>query len=53
MASLAQVYEAINQLEPQPQEGRFVQETKELYYYPAGLALLLLLELIIIMRKDW
>ena len=53
LASLAQVYEAINRLEPQPEEGRFIQGTKELYYYPAGLALILLLGLIFIMRRDW
>lgn len=53
LASLVQVYNAINQLEPQPEEGRFVQETKDLYYYPAGLALLMFLGFILFMRKGW
>jgi len=53
LASLVQVYDAIDQLEPQPEEGRFVQETKDLYYYPACLALLLFLGLILFVRKGW
>lgn len=51
--SLQKVYEQINQLEPQKQEGRFVQETKEFFYYPASLALLLFMLLILLTRKVW
>ncbi|MBO6282136.1 MAG: VWA domain-containing protein [Alphaproteobacteria bacterium] len=51
--SLQKVYERINQLEPQKQEGRFVKETKELFYYPASLALLLFMLLILLTRKVW
>ncbi|MBR1825233.1 MAG: VWA domain-containing protein [Alphaproteobacteria bacterium] len=39
--SLYAVYDQINRLEVQEQEGHFVQETKDLFYYPAALALLL------------
>lgn len=49
--SLANIYKEINQLEPQEREGRFIQETKDLYYYPAGLAVLLFLCLFGIMRR--
>lgn len=39
--SLFKIYDEINRLEAQSQEGNFVQQTKELFYYPAALALLL------------
>ena len=39
--SLYAVYDQINRLEVQEKEGNFVQETKDLFYYPAALALLL------------
>ena len=51
LQSLVQVYEEIDKLEPQEQEGRFVQETKDLFYYPAGLAILLFLLLMYLARK--
>ncbi len=51
LQTLANVYSAIDQLEPQAQDGRFVQETKDLFYYPAGLALLLFLGLMYLVRK--
>ena len=35
------VYEAIDKLEPSQNEDQFVQETKELYYLPLLMALLL------------
>ncbi|MBR1600271.1 MAG: VWA domain-containing protein [Alphaproteobacteria bacterium] len=49
--SLAKIYDEINKLEAQEQEGRFVQETKDLYYYPAGIALLLFLLMFSLLRK--
>ena len=49
--SLAKVYDEINKLEAQEREGRFVQETKDLYYYPAGLALLLFLLMFALLRR--
>lgn len=39
--SLVRVYEAIDKLEPSQNEDQFVQETKELYYLPLLIALLL------------
>ena len=51
--SLMQIYDAINQLEPQEQEGRFVQETKELFYWPAAAAILLFLLLLKLTGKVW
>ncbi|MBQ9035793.1 MAG: VWA domain-containing protein [Alphaproteobacteria bacterium] len=53
LQTLANVYEAIDQLEPQEQEGRFVQETKDLFYYPAVGALLLFFILILSARREW
>ena len=41
--SLYKIYGEINRLEAQDKEGRYVQETKDLFYYPAALALLLFL----------
>lgn len=49
--SLINIYAEINKLEPQEREGRFVQETKELYYYPAGLGILLFLLIFLLLRK--
>lgn len=49
--SLAAVYSEINRLEATEREGRFIQEQKDLYYYPAGLAILLFLLLFSIVRK--
>ena len=51
--SLLKIYERINQLEPQKQEGRYVQETKELFFYPAALALIMFMLLILLTRKVW
>ncbi len=53
VSSLFEVYDEINKLEPQSQEGRFVQETKDLFYYPAGVALFLFLLLMFLSRKVW
>lgn len=41
--SLLGIYDEINKLEAEDREGRFVQERKDLFYYPAALALLLFL----------
>lgn len=43
MDSLIKIYDEINRLEAEDQEGRFIQETKDLYYWPAALAVLLFL----------
>lgn len=51
--SLFQVYNEIDKLEPVENEGRFIQEVKELYYYLAGAALLLFLVLVLWVRKVW
>ena len=47
VASLLQIYDEINQLEAVEQQGRFLRETKDLFYYPAAIALLLFLLLIV------
>lgn len=39
--SLFKIYDEINRLETKEQQGRFVRETKDLFYYPALIALLL------------
>ncbi len=49
--SLFKIYGEINRLEAQNQEGNFVQQTKELFYYPAALALLLFLAVCAWMRS--
>ena len=49
--SLLKIYDEINKLEAQEHEGRFVQETKDLYYYPAGLAVLLFLLMFSLFKK--
>lgn len=41
LQSLYAVYNEINRLETQDKEGQFVQERKDLFYYPIALALLL------------
>ena len=41
LKSLYEIYDRINHLEAQENEGYFVQKTKDLFYYPAALALLL------------
>ncbi len=51
LSSLLQVYDAIDKLEPEAQEGRFVQETRELFYYPAAAALLMFVLLMLLTRK--
>lgn len=51
VSSLQKIYEQIDKLEPQTQEGRYVQETKDLFYIPTIAALLLFMLLIMIMRK--
>lgn len=49
--SLIKIYEEINKLEAQEREGRYVQETKDLYYYPAAAALLLFLLMFALFKK--
>ena len=49
--SLLKIYAEINKLEAQEQQGRFVQEVKDLFYYPAGLAGLLFVFLLLLIRK--
>ncbi|MCQ2735201.1 MAG: VWA domain-containing protein [Alphaproteobacteria bacterium] len=49
--SLQKIYEKIDELEPQTQDGRYVQETKDLFYIPTLAALFLFMLLMMIMRK--
>ena len=49
--TLSRIYDQINKMEAQEHEGRFVQETKDLYYYPAGLAFLLFLLMFSLFKK--
>ena len=51
--SLIKIYDEINKLEVQNREGRFIQETKDLYYYPAGMAVLLFVIMFMFLRKEW
>ena len=49
--TLAKIYEQINQLEPQEQQGRYVEDVQELYYWPAFAAMLLFAILMMLSRK--
>lgn len=49
--SLQKIYREIDRLEPQQNEGRYVQETKEIFYYPAFAALLFFMVLMFMARK--
>ena len=49
--SLAEVYEAINRLEPTENDSRFVRESREYYYIPLLAAVLLAAGLVILMRR--
>ncbi|MBP5215349.1 MAG: VWA domain-containing protein [Alphaproteobacteria bacterium] len=49
--SLFKIYAEINRLEAKEQQGRFVRETKDLFYYPALLSLLLFCGLFLFMRR--
>ena len=49
--SLAQIYQHIDELEPQEEKGRVVQEVKELFYIPLLIALLLIAFLIFMPRR--
>lgn len=51
VVSLSKIYDEINKLEAQEHEGRFVQEVKDLYYWPAGLAVLLFLLMFALFKK--
>lgn len=51
VASLQEVYDKIDKLEPRISEGRYVQEVKELYPYPAAAVLVLFLLLLIMSGK--
>ncbi len=51
--SLVDVYAKIDKLEPREQQGRFVQETEDLFYYPAALALILFMLATLLSRKVW
>ena len=49
--SLSNIYDEINKLEPQKQEGRYVEDTRELFYWPAAFSMLLFTILILLTRK--
>ena len=49
--SLAQVYEAINKLEPAENDSRFVRESREYYYIPLLAAVLLAAGLVVLTRR--
>lgn len=49
--SLAQVYEAINKLEPTENDSRFVRESREYYYIPLLAAVLLAAGLVVLTRR--
>lgn len=50
-SSLFKIYNAIDKMEPDLNEDQYVQETKELYYLPVLLALLLATGMIFIARR--
>jgi len=49
--SLYAVYDEINRIEAQEKEGNWVQEKRDLFYYPAALGVLLLFLLVVLGRK--
>lgn len=49
--SLAQIYDKIDKLEPRTADGRYVQEIRELYPYPAAAALFLFVLWLVVSRK--
>lgn len=49
--SLYDVYNAINRLEVQKNEGNYVQDKKDLFYYPLALAMLCFMGLFLLWRK--
>lgn len=49
--SLAQIYEAINKLEPAENDARFVRESREYYYIPLLAAVLLAAGLVVLTRR--
>ena len=49
--SLAKIYQKINELEPQNEEGSVVQEIKELFYLPLLVALIFLAFLLLLPRR--
>lgn len=51
LQSLYAVYNEINRLEAQDKEGQFVQEQKDLFYYPIALALALFAFLFAVARR--
>ena len=51
LQSLYAIYNEINRLETQDKEGQFVQEQKDLFYYPIALMLLLFVILFAARRK--
>ncbi len=51
VADLFAIYNKIDKLEPRTSEGRYVQEVKELYVYPAAWALGLFMLLILWLKK--
>lgn len=51
LTSLADIYQKIDSLEPQNNEGAIVQNTKELYYIPLAIALFLSAILLLLTRS--
>ena len=49
--SLAQIYDKIDKSEPRTADGRYVQEIRELYPYPATAALVLFVLWLVVSRK--
>lgn len=49
--SLQKIYDIIDKMEPNSNEDKFVQETKELYYIPLLAAFLLALSLVLLTRR--
>lgn len=50
--SLQKIYNIIDKMEPNSNEDKFIQETKELYYIPLLLAFLLALGLVFLARRS-
>lgn len=49
--SLEKVYQAIDKLEPTINDNQYIQETKELYYFPLLMAFILGLGIILVIRR--
>ena len=52
-SSLQRIYQEIDKLEPDLDQDQYIQESEELFYYPAAVSLLLVLILLVLQRRKY